>query len=200
VGINGHGLTGGEAMKMAEQIQRSLFVEEYGISMKVVNLPEVKGKVGALHALVGLSKGEWIALLDCDDKWAPHKLILQKIAVDSIAKEAGVIGTLCWYFGDWESEGPSLPSGWVPPAAFKEMNPIINSSAIMKREYALWTDEWWGLDDYELWLRLRSEGVKFYNIPLRLVYHRIHAASAFNSSGKQDVKGLISKYFKEEEC
>jgi len=198
VGINGHGETGGEAMKTALRLQRSKDGGE--LQMRVVNLPGVKGKVAAMNELVALSRGEWVAILDCDDTWEPYKLVAQKGAIESQAKGAGVVGTLCWYFGEWVSAGPDLPLEWVPHAAFKEGNPIINSSAILKRDYALWSDTWWGLDDYDMWLRLNKGGVKFYNVPLRLVNHRIHGASAFNASGKQDIKGLQRSYFKESEA
>ena len=43
-----------------------------------------------------------------------------------------------------------------------------------------------GLEDYDLWIRLRLKNKKFYNCPQVLVKHRIHNASAFNSGGKNN--------------
>jgi GT2 family glycosyltransferase len=49
-----------------------------------------------------------------------------------------------------------------------------------------WRKEWDGIEDYDLWLRLRKQGCKFYNFEQILVKHRIHEASAFNSKGNHN--------------
>ena len=65
---------------------------------------------------------------------------------------------------------------------FLLVNPVINSSCLLKKELC-----WWEpnniLEDYDLWLRLWREGRRFYNFPDLLVKHRIHRTSAFNAKG-----------------
>jgi len=188
IGINGHGEDGGEAMRVAETIQQKYQLLLDDCVIHVVNLPKVKGKVEALNTLVPLTNGEWIAILDCDDVWDKDKLIIQHM---SITPQIDVIGTYCKYFGDFVSDGPVLPGGYIPVDVFSRMNPMINSSVLIRRELAHWEDRF-GLEDYDLWLRLVKGGAKLFNVPYTLVHHRIHKASAFNGKGGQDVAGLLA--------
>jgi glycosyltransferase involved in cell wall biosynthesis len=151
---------------------------------------EAASKVATLNALVTEAKGDWVAVLDVDDTWDRSKLLVQAAASIKDASGAAVIGTFCNYFGAVESGGPDLPPGWIPREILPSLNPLINSSALIRRPLAHWSEQFPGLDDYDLWYRLAGGGVRFYNVPLRLVHHRIHPSSAFNASGVQDVVGL----------
>jgi glycosyltransferase involved in cell wall biosynthesis len=185
IGINGHG-TGGEVLEKARAIQKKC----PNFDIHVINLPRAKGKVEALNALVAMTTGQWIAVLDCDDTWERNKLLYQKAAIDMSPTKIDVVGTFCKYFGDMVSDGPALPEGFIGSDSFWKGNPIINSSALIRRELARWEDRF-GLDDYDMWLRLLASGAVFFNLPYQLVNHRIHTASAFNGKGKQDVSGLL---------
>jgi hypothetical protein len=193
IGVNGHGPTGGLAMEKALKVKEAY--EQSGHTagaVHVVNLGDCGGKVNALNLLVKRTEAPWVALLDCDDTWERKKLLFQRLAARRLEPQRpAAIGTLCWYFGEMLSEGPpGLQVGWVPPESVWTMNPLINSSVLMRREYALWYDRF-GLEDYDLWLRMTAFGCRFYNIPYRLVHHRIHAGSAFNGKGGQDLPGLL---------
>jgi glycosyltransferase involved in cell wall biosynthesis len=184
IGVNGH--ADEEVLKKAESVAKKCG----GAAIRVVNLP-TRGKVASLNCLVGKCSGEWIAVLDCDDTWERNKLIYQKIAIDSSKRQIDVCGTYCRYFGDCISNGPKLPAGYISSKDLWASNPLINSSALIRREMALWEDRF-GLEDYDLWLRLADSGAVLFNVPEYLVNHRIHAGSAFNGKGKQDVHGLLS--------
>jgi len=188
IGVNGHG-DGGQVLQEAQAI-RSKCSASNGI-IHVVNLPHVKGKVAALNELVKHTTGDWIAVLDCDDTWERNKLLFQKLAIDRArGLRIDVVGTFCSYFGEFVSDGPLLPKGFITEVDIWKGNPIINSSALIRRELATWEDRF-GLEDYDLWLRLMRKGCIFFNVPLHLVNHRIHSASAFNGKGKQDIDGLL---------
>lgn len=147
---------------------------------------QVKGKVDTLNKMVKDCRTHWIALLDVDDYWHKDKLIDQ---LPYIFKY-DVIGTMCQYF-DKSSSIPDIPSREIHKYHnFYKSNPIINSSVIIRTIDAFWIDRYY-LEDYDLWLRLLKKGKSFYNVDRILTYHRIHLDSYFNSSGKQDVKGLI---------
>lgn len=45
--------------------------------LRVVRLPAARGGAGARNAGVGAAAGDWIAFLDDDDEWLPHKLEAQ---------------------------------------------------------------------------------------------------------------------------
>jgi glycosyltransferase involved in cell wall biosynthesis len=185
IGINGHGEGGGAALSIARTLTAGR------PNVHVVNLHPLKGKVEALNALVGRTTGSWIAVLDCDDVWLPDKLAAQWAAIQGPAAGAAVVGTHCRYIGDVSGAGPVLPTGWIAREEVMRVNPIINSSSLVRREEAWWVDRC-GLEDYDMWLRIAagSAGSRLYNVGASLVLHRIHAGSAFNGKGKQDVSGL----------
>lgn len=185
IGINGHGEGGGPALLAAAAAAQ-------GPRTRVKNLSQVRGRVEALEELRThcCPKSQWIAILDCDDLWLPEKLILQAIAITRSRTPIDVVGTFCEYFGE-RGGAPTLPGGWISPESIAQSNPIINSSALIRRELATWEDQF-GLEDYDLWLRLAKLGRRFFNIPHVLVRHRIHSDSAFNSGGKQRLPELLA--------
>ena len=193
IGINGHG-AGGSALAEAEEVAAIAARHVPGGIVRVVNLPKAGSKVAALNQLVGLATAPWVAVLDVDDSWEPQKLAAQRNALAGAAKGADVIGTRCMYFGDMICEGPALPTGWIQQEDVWRSNPIINSSALIRKELAIWLEDSFGVEDYDLWLRLTRAGYRMYNIDAMLVHHRIHRGSAFNGKGKQDVAGLLEHH------
>lgn len=159
--------------------------------IKLLDLPECKGKSATLNKLVTECRYPYVALLDVDDIWLTRKLEAQ---LPFCEKKYDVIGTRCVYFGDLNNTGPNLPVGDISYANFFQSNPIINSSALIRKELAHWDEECF-VEDYDLWLRLWKQGRRFYNCEGVLVKHRIHRASAFNAKGNENhVAALLRKY------
>jgi len=107
-------------------------------------------------------------------------------------KDFDVIGTRCKYFGG-KTTIPPIPLGDISTFNFFLVNPIINSSCLLKKELCYWEPECI-LEDYDLWLLLRKQNRKFFNVNKICVLHRIHAASAFNNINSQYVKSLLIKH------
>lgn len=179
IGINGH-------PKNSEVYKNAKIYECQNI--KVYEL-DTKGKSASLNKMLEYCSGNWIALLDVDDIWFPNKLEYQIQYI----KEYDIIGTKCQYFGDIEGIIPEIPKGDLSSFDFKSVNPIINSSCLLKKELCFWKQEWDGIEDYELWLRLKSQHKKFFNLEEVLVKHRIHSSSSFNTK-TFDIEGLKNKY------
>ena len=91
-----------------------------------------------------------------------------------------IIGTRCHYFGD-RNDQPSIPGGDLKNHNFTNVNPIINSSCLIRKPLAIWEEN--GIEDYDLWLKLWKQGKQFYNVESIQVMHRIHQDSAFNAQG-----------------
>lgn len=193
IGVNGHG-DGGDVLRRAQEIQYKCKESIGDCVIHVVNLPDVRGKVETLNTLVECTEGEWIAILDCDDTWERDKLLYQRLTIERSPIKLGVVGTLCRYFGDLNINGPPLPAGLIEYSSVWFGNPIINSSALIRRDLAHWEDRF-GLEDYDMWLRI-AKTERLFNIPKLLVNHRIHAGSAFNGKGKQNISGLLSYHIK----
>ena len=150
--------------------------------IRLLDFPECRGKSSTLNKMVPLCKYDYVAMLDVDDIWLPTKVEAQ-LPFISQPENYDVVGTRCFYFGELNSNGPNIPTGDISAFHFLEGNPIVNSSALIKRELAYWNSDWDGIEDYDLWLRLWREGRRFYNCPDLLVKHRIHRTSAFNAKG-----------------
>lgn len=177
IGINGH-------PKNSNLYQIASAYEQNNSKIRVFDLYDIKGKSNALNELVKHAKYDYIALIDVDDIWTENKLKMQSIFLYNY----DVIGSKCVYFGEIEKIEnliPSIPTGDISEVDFKSVNPIINSSSIIRKELCHWDSIFDSCEDYELWLRLRKNQKKFYNLNEIAVKHRIHASSNFNGTNKQ---------------
>ena len=165
IGVNGHGPDGNDVHKKANEIVKQ---NKYKDQIRVINYPYANGGADVMNLLVKDAKAAWVAYLD-------------------------VIGTYCRYFGNMKGS-PQIPVGEITLDDFKRCNPMINSSILMRKELINFTDRFY-LDDYDLWCRLVLEGRRFYNLDEVLTLHRIHGASAYNASKKQNPEALRAHYF-----
>ncbi len=180
IGINGHPPLSNVYM-VAKQYELK------NNKIRVLDLTDIKGKSNALNVMVQYCTYNYIALLDVDDIWLPKKLEMQRYYLNVY----DVIGTKCVYFGDLENIVPQIPNGDLSNYNFFSINPVINSSAVIRKELCFWNAKWDGVEDYDMWLRLNKQGRKFYNLSEVLVKHRIHKQSAFNAQGNHlKVEGL----------
>ena len=168
IGVNGH-----EQMSAIFLIAKQY---EKHANIRVLDLYNIRGKSNALNEMVKYCQYDYIALLDVDDIWSPQKLKLQSVYLNKF----DVIGTNCIYFGDLNVV-PKLPLGDLSSVNFFKYNPIINSSCVIRKELCLWNKKYDGVEDYELWLRLKKIGKTFFNLADILIKHRIHQQSAFNT-------------------
>jgi len=161
--------------------------------IKVIDLHDLEenGKSAALNKMLDFAIYEYIAILDADDIWYPFKLESQ---VPFLKEGYDVVGTKCVYFGDLDVS-PNIPIGDISKVDFFIGNPVINSSAVIKKELCWWDGSFSGIEDYDLWLRLRNQNKRFYNCMEHLVKHRIHTSSSFNSKGNGNrVPELLEKH------
>ena len=184
IGVNGHpkdSIVFEQAMKFASEKIRIF---------DLYDLP-VNGKSAALNKMLEYASHHYIALLDADDIWHPNKLETQ---IPFLKQGYDVVGSQCIYFGDMNGS-PSIPVGDISHLDFFTVNPMINSSTIIKKDLCWWDGFFNGIEDYDLWLRLRKEGKRFYNCQDYLVKHRIHQTSAFNSNGNSNrVPELLQRH------
>lgn len=178
IGINGH-QENSEVYKIANKYKND--------KIKIYDIFHIKGKSNALNTMIKYSTADWISLLDVDDIWISTKLESQQKYMINY----DVIGTRCKYFGDSNIE-PKIPIGDLCNFNFLEYNPIINSSSLIKKELCKWNNNEDVVEDYDLWLKLKKENRKFYNVDSIQVLHRIHKNSYFNSNGN-DLKVLTLK-------
>jgi glycosyltransferase involved in cell wall biosynthesis len=159
-------------------------------NIRVYDFVDSKGKSNTLNEMLKYCKYDWISLLDVDDIWLPDKLEKQSPYMSNY----DVIGTHCRYFGNLNI-CPSIPLGDISAFDFRNVNPMINSSCLIKKQLCWWDATYDGIEDYDLWLRLWQKKCKFYNLQDIQVLHRIHPTSAFNAKGNHmDVAKLVAKF------
>jgi len=173
IGVNGHN-EGSNVFLTAK------LYETIDNRIKVYDLHYINGKANALNKMIEFCKYKFVALLDVDDIWHYKKLEIQS----HFLKRFDIVGSNCIWFGDIEGVVPTIPQNDISNFNFANVNPIINSSAIIRKDLCNWNEN--GIEDYDLWIRLRKLKKKFYNCPDILVKHRIHKNSAFNSKGNND--------------
>jgi len=187
IGINGHS-ENSDIYKKAKEY------ENKSDKIKVLDFFNIKGKSNTLNEMINFCSYDFIALLDVDDIWHPKKLEIQT----KYLFEYDIIGTRCIYFGDrLNGIVPDIPIKNLNNFDFTKTNPVINSSSIIKKELCYWNKKYDGIEDYDLWLRLKQQNKKFYNCEEILIKHRIHDSSAFNSKGNNNlVANLLQSYSK----
>ena len=185
VGVNGHS----EDSDVFKQAYKYHHIKDNVWGTVIVKHYSTKGKVDTSNEMIKDCRFDTICILDVDDYWLPTKLEKQ-IEIWKTGKY-DVVGTFCRYFGDKDGY-PSIPSREIDTKYILDVNPIINSSAMFRKSDAKWSDNFKGLDDYDMWIRLAFEGKKFYNIPEVLTMHRIHIQSAFNNTNHNNVPSLLS--------
>jgi glycosyltransferase involved in cell wall biosynthesis len=173
IGINGHPKDS-SVYKIAKEY------EKVTNKIRVLDPYEIKGKSNALNEMIKYCSYDYVSILDVDDIWHEQKLEIQS----QLLNKFDVIGSNCVWFGDRPGIVPHIPVGDISNYDFSIVNPMINSSSVIRKELFNWNEN--GIEDYDLWLKLRNQNKKFFNFKEILVKHRIHNASAFNSKGNDN--------------
>ena len=187
IGINGHPQDS-KVYKIAKEYEKK------SGKIRVFDFYTIKGKSNTLNEMIPFCNYDYVAILDVDDIWHPQKLEVQS----QLLNKFDVIGSNCVWFGDRPGIVPQIPTGDISNYDFSIVNPIINSSSVIRKELCYWNNVWDGVEDYDLWLRLRKQNKKNYNFKEILVKHRIHNTSAFNANGNDNKVDflLVSHGFK----
>ena len=181
IGVNGH-------PESSSVFLTAKKYEDKSHKIRVFDFFHIKGKSNTLNEMIKHCNYNYVAILDVDDIWLPEKLAIQS----NFLNIYDVIGTKCVYFGD-KNFVLDIPVNDITNFDFTKTYPIINSSSVIRIELCFWVEN--GIEDYELWLRLRKMGKKFYNCDEVLVKHRIHNISAFNSKGNDLLaQDLLNSY------
>jgi len=158
-----------------------------------------RGKPNTLNSLLSESVGEYIAIIDDDDMWLPTKLELQVEKLEDDAVD--VIGTQMFYCdeaGNIMDGSPSLTrsSDNIKMMILQGDNQIANLSALVKKESLLAVGGWRNLvalEDFDLWVRMSRGNFSFQNLNEKLVIHRRHNNSKFNT-----MRGDVQEQIKNE--
>lgn len=137
-----------------------------------------RGPSFARNEAMRAASGEWIALLDADDLWAPNKLECQTAIIRP--------ETLLVYTGvqTFDDAGLRDTVFAIDPARVKKMlrycNPIVPSATLIRRDDVLriggFREGLAACEDWEMWMRLKNMGC-FDAVREPLTSYYIHSAS-----------------------
>ncbi|MDW8107637.1 MAG: glycosyltransferase [Armatimonadota bacterium] len=148
-----------------------------------------RGTYPTLNRCIAESRGEYLAILNSDDLWAPTKLEKQVAFLDA-HPQVGLVHT-GGHFIDAEGRilshnplgfpWPRTPTGNIIELLVR-YNRIVPSSAVLRREcferVGGFREDLYGLGDWEMWLRVALEyDIGYIDEPLTL--YRVHGANAF---------------------
>ena len=144
------------------------------------------GQAAARNRGIAEAHGEYIALLDDDDLWPPDKLQWQVEALTAYPDAALVYGYTQSFQAD-VSEASSKQGTFIGPSGdvhllFSGHNFIASPGQTLLRARHLkaiqgFDATLWGVDDWDMYIRLAEQGAFLYYCKAAL-YYRLHAANA----------------------
>lgn len=146
------------------------------------------GTYGTLNVGLREARGEFIAVLNDDDVWAPDKLASQ-IALMESDPEIGLCHTDGWFIDGEGARQEGSPLGFAFPRtetgdvllALMYANKIIASAALVRRscfdELGGFDESYFGSGDWQMWYRI-AERYKVGYVDRPLTFYRVHGANA----------------------
>ncbi|MBX2998551.1 MAG: glycosyltransferase [Caldilineaceae bacterium] len=178
--------------------------QSFGSAIRYIR-QENQGLAGARNTGIRHANGDYVALLDSDDRWSPDFLRTMMSLVEQ--NPEGVVYYAGWRFIDANGKDlPQAPSSRVvaPSAMYRAMlksNFLIPSAIVMHRSTivaeGMFDPAFRRLQDRELWVRLLRKGYKFIGSSDCPVYYRVHASSLSTDpqGGLHAVLALVEKHF-----
>jgi teichuronic acid biosynthesis glycosyltransferase TuaG len=128
---------------------------------------------------INLSKGEFIAFLDSDDKWMNNKLEMQVKL--SVTNNYQFLITGCSYINEenYIFPGKIIPSKIISYSNLLKTNQVSCSSVFINKNLLnnIKFENDKIHEDYYLWLRILKEGNLIYTIPELLLQYRLYSKS-----------------------
>jgi glycosyltransferase involved in cell wall biosynthesis len=175
----------GKTKKVIKQIKKNNnFLNQ--VNIKLIFLKKNSGPAGARNKGWDNATNDFIAFLDADDAWHPQKLKIQyewmksKPLVDLTSHESEI------YF--YNKKLVNFKGFFASRIAFKDMlfsNQIQTRTVMLKAKLSFRFDSamHYG-DDYNLWIRMISEGKILYtsNQPLAYIYRSEYSKGGLSSN------------------
>jgi glycosyltransferase involved in cell wall biosynthesis len=144
------------------------------------------GLIASLNKGVELASGTYIARMDCDDISFPERLAKQLEVfktnpdIDILATQMLLINSEGFKTGMWSGDTGIKSSEAIKRKLIKECciaHPSVMVRSSLIRQY-FYDAKQKGAEDWDLWLRMASDGKNFFKINELLLKYRVHSLSA----------------------
>lgn len=149
------------------------------------------GRAKALNLAISHASRPWIAILDADDIWHEKKLACQALLLIDETVSISMLGTEKITFNNSKQLDPPAellcPSkaGVVSTNNLVYRNPVAHSSMIIQRQLCQYDEQRNSQLDYELYLRLVSQGHQLHKTKAALTYKRLHENQYFFANNRR---------------
>jgi glycosyltransferase involved in cell wall biosynthesis len=160
-----------------------------GVVVRYTRLASRSGDAAARNAGIAAAGGEWIAICDSDDTWAPAKLERQMDFIRDWhgSRRIALLGTYGYNMNDAKrvispaAMGPTSEDEYSAVRQRGGLFFVIHSSVMYSRADfdalgGYRTDEYGAANEFDLFCRMADRGVVM-NLPEPLVYYRKRAGS-----------------------
>ncbi|WP_375559390.1 glycosyltransferase family 2 protein [Bernardetia sp. OM2101] len=156
-----------------------------------------KGIFYTRNRLFDEAKGNYIAILDCDDYAEPTRLEKQIHFLDK-NKEFGLVGSWITLIDDENTIKGAWQLEHRPeriPAKLLFSNQFAQSAVMMRKEFAdlKYREEYPPTEDYDLWVRI-SHKTRVINLAESLVKYRIHNQNISQTQSDKADKNVLKIY------
>jgi glycosyltransferase involved in cell wall biosynthesis len=164
------------------------WLEACGKPLRLIFNETNLGTYATLNVGLAAAQGEFVAVLNDDDLWAPEKLERQLALFDSHPK-IGLVHTDGHFIDGEGKRMEGSPLGFEFPRtetgdvllSLLYANKIIASAALVRREcfekLGGFNEAYFGSGDWEMWLRV-AEAYEIGFVPEPLTFYRVHGENA----------------------
>jgi glycosyltransferase involved in cell wall biosynthesis len=133
-------------------------------AVRIITLEQNRGPAAARNRGIEAAKSEWIAFLDADDAWLPHRLSKQMALLSQRPDVDMLCGKAVSF--DWNApDDMQIDSNAIETDLVRESfavaNPVATSTVICRRaalkNVGGFDESFRGPEDYDLWMRLACE-------------------------------------------
>jgi len=176
------------------------YLADQGDTIIPVFNQENLGTYATLNVGLQQAAGEYVAILNDDDVWAPMKLERQVAALDSRPKCA-LAHTGGWFIDDDGERIEGSPMGFPFPKTgtgdllptLLMRNQMITSSVMGRRSVLMdlggFDPSFFGFGDWQMWLRVaRNHGIVYVDEPL--TFYRVHGGNGSRASETMERESL----------
>jgi glycosyltransferase involved in cell wall biosynthesis len=161
--------------------------------LRVVAHERNQGLIATLNEGIEAARGTFIARMDADDVMHPERLAQQVAHLDAHPELSVLSSCVETINADGEVTGKwDVDQATVDEQAIRAMLPRTNCIAhpsVMIRRSAFadlrYSPAQKGAEDWDLWLRMLSRGLRIAKLPALLLHYRVHTGSIMGSAKKE---------------